>query len=156
MPPTFDAAAGLAALLQPRALTYVVASGELQVAASLALHFVVARPLGANKELESSPTFRPLTSAIMLYPPLAAPFVSSALTLFFAVGCFGPAAVSAWGVPEAARFAVGLWLVSACHGIWLDYTVYRISWRMLANFWCGSFTTAIVSASALALVHNRR
>ena len=90
----------------------------------------------------------------MLYSPLAAPFVSAALTLFLAVGCFGEPAVRAWDLAAAARFAGGLWLASAGHGIWLDYTVYRVSWRIPANFWCGSLAAAMATAVALTKIYG--
>lgn len=123
--------------------------GIMHFVLSVPLHYLVGVPLGAHAELGSSPTFRSMKDPLMLYPVLIAPFVSSLLCNLLARGLFGAAAVAAWSLSDALRFALALWACSAFHGIFMDWTVFRISWRVVVHWWGGSLVGAFATACAM-------
>jgi len=94
--------------------------------------------------------FRPLKE--MMYPVIGAPWVQSLLTVSLARFLFGDATVASWGFNGALRFTTAAWLASAFHGIVLDYTVFRISWRVVLSWWAGSFAAAVATAYAISVV----
>jgi hypothetical protein len=133
---------------------FIAACAASNLLALTLQHFLIAKPLGVDAEMaEGSKTglFRPLTGPLALYFPLLAPAVQAALTRALAVGLFGAPSVAAWTRGEGARFAIGLWAATTAHGIWLDFTTFRISPRMLARFLLGSLVTAAITGALLPL-----
>ena len=117
-------------------------------------HLLIAKPLGADVEMAEGAKrglFRDFKDPLTLYFPLLAPTVQAALTRALAVGLFGAPAVAAWTREEGARFTVGLWAATSAHGIWLDFTTFRISPRILTRFLLGSLTTAAITGALLPL-----
>ena len=140
-----------------RTLRFVAVSWLLQFLTAVCLHLGVALPLSVDVELHTSPTFRDHADLRMLYPPFFSPFVHSFLVLLFALACFGPPAVARWTFADAARFTLSAWAtVSAGHGILLEYCVFRISWRIVVQFWFGTLAAALTTAYALARVYSDR
>ncbi len=139
-----------------RTMSFVGCAGLLHLASALLLHVAVALPSGFAREMDSSPTFRSKRELAMLYPPLLGPFVQALLTLLLALALFREPAVSRWAWAEAASFTTAVWLCTSAHGIWLDYCVFRISWRPLLQFLLGSFVAALTTAFALVRVFGRQ
>ena len=137
---------GLAAFLCANAAAHL---------ASLAMqHYLVAVPLGADAAMAAGAKaglFRDFSDPLSLYFPLLAPVVQAALTRALAVGLFGAPAVSAWSHEAGARFAVGVWAATSAHGIWLDFTTFRLSPRVLVRFLVGSLAGAALTGALLPL-----
>ena len=138
-------------LATPAALVYAAAAAGVSLLSAVLLHFTLARSTGAGAEM-SAPggPFRPMRSAVMLYPPLIAPAVQAALSLALAVACFGEPAVRAWGVAEACRFTALVWACTSAHGILLDLCVFKMTWRVAAQWWAGSLAAALAAGVCMA------
>ena len=122
--------------------------------------------------------FRSFEEKAMLYGPLLSPWVHAKLCLLFANACFGKASVQKWSLGQALAFTISLWLVrapfpltrsncgaathtraslqvSAGHGILLDWSTFKISWRVAVQFWASSFAAALANGICLAYVYAR-
>lgn len=138
----------LQSLLSLRVAYYVGVAAAASLVAHVCLH-ALALATGAAKEMASSAAVRPLRDALMLYPPLAAAGVQAALSLALARFLFGEPAVARWAAPDGVRFTTAVWAATSLHGIWLDFCVFRISWRILLQFVVGSFATACIVGACM-------
>ena len=133
-------------------VTYLLSVAALNLLSTVLLHFALNRPLGASAEMSSSKSvFRSMSHPLMLYFPLLAPTVQAALTRGLAVTFFGPSVASAWSREEGARFALTLWAATSAHGIWLDFTTFQISPRILVSWLVGSAVSASIAGALLPM-----
>lgn len=131
---------------------YVGVSAIAQLVVSFIIHFVWSKPIGAEKEMQTNPIFRSVQDPRMLYPLLGSPFVRSGLDVFLAMACFGENAVRSWAPENAVSFCVLVWFCNAFHGIFLDYSCLKMTWRTPLNWWMGSFLSSVVSGYVMGYV----
>jgi len=140
-------AAGFLSLFDLKVLYVIFPSYLFNVISSILLNLIVFEPLGLLREMElpsvKGGVFRPLKS--MLYHPFLSPVVHTTLQLFLSNSLFGEESVKGWGSIEAVAFSVLVWFCTSFHGIWLDYTTFRISETVLISFLLGSLVTAVVT-----------
>jgi hypothetical protein len=133
-------------------LLFTSACTAAHLLAIVVLHVVLNQPIGAAAEMAArGGPFRDLKDPHSLYYPLLSPIVTALLTRALAVGLFSAPAVAAWSRADGARFALALWSATSAHGIWLDYTVFRISPRILVMFLVSSCVGAACTGALLPL-----
>ena len=133
-------------------LLYTAACAAAHLLATGVLHVILNKPIGAAAEMAArGGPFRDFKDPRSLYFPFIAPIVSALLTRALAIGLFSAPVVAAWSRADGARFALALWAATSAHGIVLDYTVFRISPRILAMFLVGSCVGAACTGALLPL-----
>ena len=135
-------------LLQFRTLWYLLPSYLFNVICSILLNVLVFEPCGITKELSNENLFRPLKE--MLYHPFVSPLVHSTLFLLLSNAVFGESVVRSWSVAAAIQFSALVWACTSLHGIWLDYTTFKISAKVFVCFLVGSFVSSLVTGYCLA------
>jgi len=135
-------------------LAFLAASAGANLASLVLQHFLIAVPLGADAAMAAGAKaglFRDFADPLSLYFPLLAPAVQAALTRALAVGLFGAPAAARWSHEAGARFAVGVWAATSAHGIWLDFTTFRLPPSVAVRFLAGSLAGAAITGALLPI-----
>ena len=151
-----DVGAALAELATARFFGYLGSAVVLQIVSMVALSLTVNRVTGAGEEMASNAVFRDRRDSRMLYPLLGSPLVGPTAVLVLAISCFGlgPSGLGAFSLGDSARFALCLWLASAFNGVLMDFSVFRVSWRILLGWWAGSLGSLLAIAYAMNVFYG--
>jgi hypothetical protein len=132
-------------LLRVRVLYYLLPSWLFGVVANILLNVGISEPLGVTKELAlKGGPFRPFRDPFMAYYPFLFPLVHSVLMLALALALYGDSPVRGWGYSEGVRFSLTVWGCTSLHGIFLDFSTFRISPKVFLSFALGSFVNTLI------------
>ena len=132
-------------LFRARVLYYLLPSWLFGVVANILLNVGISEPFGVTKELSlKGGPFRPFRDPFMAYYPFLFPLINSVLMLALALALHGDSLVRGWGYMEGVRFTLTVFSCTSLHGIFLDYTTFRISPKVFFSFVLGSFVNSLV------------
>ena len=137
------AAAGFHDALALDVALYTIVAGCAAFVCATSVSILTGLGPRSMKEMKRTDMFHGNNSYMMV-----APFVSAWLLLLLRFTVVSPKSVD-WSVERGAAFGLMVWLTTSAHGIWMDFTTFKMGPDLLVNWWMCSAIMATVTGATI-------